>query len=89
MGNRIKTTVLLAVLTVIIMAIGRALGGNGGMVIALVIAGAMNFFSYWYSDKPRIRPQRNAAVFNPSAHSRPGFQAADKARGNGSKFNRC
>ncbi|MCF8110274.1 MAG: zinc metalloprotease HtpX [Desulfobacteraceae bacterium] len=51
MGNRIRTTLLLAVLTVIIIAIGRVLGGTGGMIIALIIAGAMNFFSYWYSDK--------------------------------------
>ncbi|MFP3979990.1 MAG: zinc metalloprotease HtpX [Desulfobacterales bacterium] len=51
MGNQIRTTILLAVLTVIIMAIGRVLGGTGGMVIALLFAGAMNFFSYWYSDK--------------------------------------
>ena len=51
MGNQIRTTILLAVLTVIIMAIGRVLGGTGGMVIALIFAGAMNFFSYWYSDK--------------------------------------
>lgn len=51
MGNQIRTTILLAVLTVIIMAIGRILGGTGGMVIALLFAGAMNFFSYWYSDK--------------------------------------
>ncbi|MFP4194412.1 MAG: zinc metalloprotease HtpX [Desulfobacterales bacterium] len=51
MGNRIKTTILLAVLTTIIMAIGGVLGGTGGMAIALIIAGAMNFFSYWYSDK--------------------------------------
>ncbi|MFO7932008.1 MAG: zinc metalloprotease HtpX [Thermodesulfobacteriota bacterium] len=51
MGNRIKTTILLALLTVIIMSIGRVLGGTGGMAIALVIAAAMNFFSYWYSDK--------------------------------------
>ncbi|MFW6081729.1 MAG: zinc metalloprotease HtpX [Desulfosalsimonas sp.] len=51
MGNRIRTTILLTLLTVIIMAIGRAFGGTGGMVIALVIAAGMNFFSYWYSDK--------------------------------------
>ncbi|MFW6052271.1 MAG: zinc metalloprotease HtpX [Desulfosalsimonas sp.] len=51
MGNRIRTTLLLAVLTAIIIAIGRVLGGTGGMIIAFLIAGAMNFFSYWYSDK--------------------------------------
>ncbi len=51
MGNQLKTTALLAVMTVFIMMIGRVLGGTSGMVVALVIAGGMNFFSYWYSDK--------------------------------------
>jgi len=51
MGNQIRTTFLLAVMTVVIMMVGRVLGGTGGMIIALIFAGAMNFFSYWYSDK--------------------------------------
>jgi heat shock protein HtpX len=34
-----------------IMLIGRMLGGTSGMFIALILAGAMNFFSYWNSDK--------------------------------------
>lgn len=38
-------------MTVVIMLVGRMLGGTGGMVIALIFAGGMNFFSYWYSDK--------------------------------------
>lgn len=58
MSNRIRTTFLLAVLTVMIVGIGKMLGGNGGMVIALVIAGAVNFFSYWYSDKIVLRMYR-------------------------------
>ncbi len=62
MSNRIKTTILLTLLTVIIMAIGRALGGSTGMVIALIIAGAMNFFSYWYSDKIILKMYKGREV---------------------------
>lgn len=51
MSNQIKTTVLLAALTAFIIWIGQVLGGRQGMVIALVLAAGMNFFSYWYSDK--------------------------------------
>jgi len=49
--NRIKTVLLLGLLTGLLVALGRAIGGQTGMVIALVMAAAMNFFSYWYSDK--------------------------------------
>lgn len=55
MGNQIKTTILLAVLTACIVWIGQLLGGRQGMIIALVIAAGMNFFSYWYSDKIVLR----------------------------------
>lgn len=51
MGNRIRTTVLLAVLTAFILWIGQLLGGRQGLVIALVLAAGMNFFSYWFSHK--------------------------------------
>jgi heat shock protein HtpX len=47
----IKTTILLAALTGLIMLIGGMLGGRGGLEIAFVFAIAMNFFSYWFSDK--------------------------------------
>ncbi len=33
------------------MLVGKMIGGTGGMMIALIFAGGMNFFSYWYSDK--------------------------------------
>ncbi len=49
--NYFKTTVLLAVLTALFVGIGGLIGGHAGMLIALVIAGGMNFISYWYSDK--------------------------------------
>ena len=51
MGNQLKTTLLLAGMTALIVVIGNLLGGRQGMIIALVLAAAMNFFSYWYSDK--------------------------------------
>jgi heat shock protein HtpX len=49
--NTLKTTFLLALLTVLLVFAGGAVGGRGGMTIALVMAGVMNFVSYWFSDK--------------------------------------
>jgi heat shock protein HtpX len=49
--NYLRTTVLLALLTGLIVICGGFLGGRAGMVIALGIAAAMNFGSYWFSDK--------------------------------------
>ena len=46
-----KTTLLLAGLTGILMFMGKAVGGNGGMMLMFLISMGMNFFSYWYSDK--------------------------------------
>jgi heat shock protein HtpX len=51
MSSMIKTTILLAALTGLIMLIGGMLGGRGGLEIAFVFAIGMNFFSYWFSDK--------------------------------------
>jgi heat shock protein HtpX len=51
MANQLKTTVLLAALTVLIVLFGRMFGGNQGMVIAFIFAMIMNFGSYWFSDK--------------------------------------
>jgi heat shock protein HtpX len=49
--NNVKTLLLLSVLTVLIVWIGGLIDGNGGMLIALIIAAVMNFGSYFYSDK--------------------------------------
>ena len=49
--NGFRTTILLAVLTALVVWIGQMVGGPNGAVIALIFAGAMNFFSYWFSDK--------------------------------------
>ncbi|MGD8990282.1 MAG: zinc metalloprotease HtpX [Desulfobacterales bacterium] len=71
MGNRIRTTILLAVMTALIIWIGQYLGGQQGMIIALLIAAGMNFFSYWFSDKivlkmyraQEVSPQQAPQVF--------------------------
>jgi heat shock protein HtpX len=49
--NRLKTTLLLSLLTVLMVTIGRAIGGKSGMVFPFIKALGMNFFSYWFSDK--------------------------------------
>ena len=51
MGNIFKTAVLLGLLTSLLIVIGGALGGEQGMVMAFVLAMAMNFGSYWFSDR--------------------------------------
>ncbi|PYN44077.1 MAG: zinc metalloprotease HtpX [Candidatus Rokuibacteriota bacterium] len=51
MSNILKTGLLLAVLTVMLVLLGGALGGQQGMMIAFFLALAMNFVSYWFSDK--------------------------------------
>ena len=51
MSNIFKTGLLLAVLTVMLVLLGGAIGGQQGMMIAFFLALAMNFVSYWFSDK--------------------------------------
>jgi len=51
MSNVFKTGLLLAVLTVMLVLIGGAVGGRQGMLIAFFVAVVMNFVSYWFSDK--------------------------------------
>lgn len=51
MSNSLKTTVLLAALTGMILWFGGRFGGPNGMVMAFVLATAMNVGSYWFSDK--------------------------------------
>ncbi len=48
--NTLKTYVLLAGLTALLVVVGGAVGGRGGLVIALGMAVVMNFVSYWWSD---------------------------------------
>lgn len=53
--NMMRTFMLIAFMTAMFMSIGYLIGGSSGMMIALVIAVAMNFFSYWNSDKMVLR----------------------------------
>ncbi|MCA1299707.1 zinc metalloprotease HtpX [Stappia indica] len=50
-----RTALLLAAMTALFMGIGFLIGGQSGMVIAFLIAAAMNVFSYWNSDKMVLR----------------------------------
>jgi heat shock protein HtpX len=49
--NAFRTTLLLGLLTCLLVLAGGAIGGRTGMSFALVMAGLMNFVSYWFSDK--------------------------------------
>ena len=51
MTNMIRTTLLLAGLTGLLLLIGGFVGGRSGMFLALIVSFAMNFGAYWYSDK--------------------------------------
>ena len=77
--NGFKTTMLLATLTALFMALGFTLGGRSGMVLALVFAFGMNIFTYWNADKIVLRMHRAREV---DAASAPEFHAmvADLAR---------
>ncbi len=55
MFNLMKTAMLMAAITALFMALGQMIGGSQGMVIALLVAVGMNFFSYWFSDKMVLR----------------------------------
>jgi heat shock protein HtpX len=49
-GNWLKTSILMAGIVALFGAVGAALGGAGGMLIALSLAGVMNAYAYWFSD---------------------------------------
>jgi len=72
--SKLKTYILLTLLTILFIWLGDLLGGRSGMLIALIFAGVMNFASYWWSDKivlamyrakevsPREAPRLHAIV---------------------------
>ena len=62
MSSYVKTALLLGLMTGLILVVGRVLGGNGGMVVALVFATVLNFASYWFSDKIVLRMYRGREV---------------------------
>ncbi|OLC21745.1 MAG: protease HtpX [Acidobacteria bacterium] len=62
MGNTFKTAFLLTALTLLLMAIGRAFGGQTGMIWALIIATGTNFVAYFFSDKIALATYRAQPV---------------------------
>ena len=58
--NRLKTAVLLASLSALILVVGAVVGGSTGLIIAFVIALGINAYSYFNSDKLALRSMRAA-----------------------------
>jgi heat shock protein HtpX len=60
--NQMKTFILMALLTVLLVWLGNVVGGRGGALFALVFAGVMNFGVYWFSDRIILKMYRAKEV---------------------------
>lgn len=60
--NTLRTVFFMTLLTLVLVAAGGALGGQGGALLALIIAAVMNLGSYWFSDKVVIKMYRGKEV---------------------------
>jgi len=65
--EQMKTVFLLTLLTVLFVFIGFSFGGTNGMIIAFLLAGGMNFYAYYYSDK-QVLKQYNATQIEDKRH---------------------
>ena len=72
LGNWLKTTILMAGIVALFGAVGAAIGGANGMLLALLLGGAMNIFAYWFSDAMVLRMYNAREV---DAASAPQFYA--------------
>lgn len=72
MFNWVKTALLMAAIMALFGVIGGMIGGRGGMLLALLVGGAMNVFSYWFSDQMVLRMYNAREV---DAGSAPQFYA--------------
>lgn len=54
-GNWLKTGILMAAIVALFGAVGAAMGGSGGMMIALMLAAGMNIYAYWFSDQAVLK----------------------------------
>ena len=61
-ANQMRTFILLALLTVLLVLAGRAIGGQSGMMIAFLFAIVMNFGGYWFSDRIALSMTRSREV---------------------------
>jgi heat shock protein HtpX len=55
LGNWLKTAILMAAIVALFGAVGAALGGSSGMMMALMLAAGMNIYAYWFSDKAVLK----------------------------------
>lgn len=69
-GNWLKTSLLMAAIVALFGLVGSVIGGKGGMLVALLLAGGMNVWAYWFSDKMVLRMYRAREV---DAQTAPGF----------------
>lgn len=67
LGNWLKTSILMAGIMALFGVIGGYIGGSSGMVMALVFAGGMNLFAYWFSDSMVLRMYNAQEVDEASA----------------------
>ncbi|TCP41492.1 peptidase M48-like protein [Rhodovulum marinum] len=74
-----KTALLMAAMTALFMGLGYLLAGGGGAMIALLVAGAMNAFTWWNSDKMVLR-MHNAQPVGPDDRLGLSRMVADLAR---------
>lgn len=70
LGNWFKTTILMTCIVMLFGAVGGALGGTNGMLLALVFAGATNIYAYWFSDRMVLKMYKAREV---DAQSAPQF----------------
>lgn len=61
-GNWFKTTLLMAAIVALFGMVGAILGGTSGMLLALLIAGGMNVWVYWFSDRMVLKMYRAQQV---------------------------
>jgi heat shock protein HtpX len=54
-GNWLKTSILMAAIVALFGAVGAAMGGSGGMMMALILAAGMNVYAYWFSDQAVLK----------------------------------
>ena len=66
MGN-LRTFILMAAMTALLMGLGWLIGGAGGMIIALIFAGGSNLWAWWNSDKAVLRQQGASLITRPQA----------------------
>ena len=86
MGNVLKTGLLMAAIMALFGAVGAAVGGAQGMMLALALGAGMNFFAYWFSDAMVLRMYNAREV---DAHSAPQFYATRAASSLRARICRC